>query len=147
MVQVPTAHSRCQPRLGGKNQSISLGWMVLCTSSSRSQPNSPSHACLESGMQYQVAREAVGSKSWETRCRGQDQQDKDNCTPLTYSALGLKVHMATRKSHPAKTSPHERKTAASRPSRLFDGRSCLTMPGLLKDLEVRKEVTPSTSQL
>ena len=55
-----------------------FGWMVLCTSSSRSQPNSPSHACLESGMQYQVAREAVGSKSWETRCRGQDQQDKDN---------------------------------------------------------------------
>ena len=39
--------------------------------------------------------------------------------------------MATRKSHPAKTSPHERKTAASRPSRLFDGRSCLTMLGLV----------------
>ena len=49
-------------------------------SSSRSQPNSPSHACLESGMQYQVAREAVGSKSWETRCRGQDQQDKEAIT-------------------------------------------------------------------
>ena len=27
-------------------------------------------------MQYQVAREAVGSKSWETRCRGQDHKEK-----------------------------------------------------------------------
>ena len=64
-----------------------LSWSCCWSySSSRSQPNSPSHACLESGMQYQVAREAVGSKSWETRCRGQDQQDKEansTRTPLS----------------------------------------------------------------
>ena len=59
-----------------------------------------------------------------------DAEDKTNSTRTPPRPLHLNLK-PTRKSHPAKTSPHERKTAASRPSRLFDGRSCLTMLGLV----------------
>ena len=53
-------------------------------------------------MQYQVAREAVGSKSWETRCRGH--QDQQYHITLDFLELTLDFQGQPRDDSPKKTS-------------------------------------------